>query len=130
MSTLVRELNISATVTSALPVSIRWAAPELFAGEGTKKTTLFSDVYSFGSVALQIYTGKRPYAYVETDQQVLIHRLTKENIPKRSSDIQDSHWDVLRKCWDTNPKSRPSSESVIKFFAGEAGEERQAINKT
>ena len=57
LSVLAQDLDIpSMTQTSASAGgSLRWSAPELYNfGNESPKVSLFSDVYSFGSVALEV----------------------------------------------------------------------------
>ncbi len=98
------------------------------------KVSLFSDVYSFGSVALEVrrfifsfslvrqsnlkvFTGERPYHYVQSDMEVLLKYIVNLVKPNRPKGVQDEHWEVVEKCWEASPQSRPSSKSLTGFFA-------------
>lgn len=69
-----------------------------------------------------MFSGKPPYAYIESERGVFLHRLKERKPPRRTSNIKDGHWDVLSKCWEHNPHARPSSESLTKCFVDEDGQ--------
>ncbi|KLO11251.1 kinase-like protein [Schizopora paradoxa] len=114
-SKLVRDLGLTATLTS-IAYSPRWAAPEIFESDSFSNITLFGDIYSFGSVAFQVFSGKIPYAYIELERNVLLHRIRERKPPRKTSNIKAEHWEALLKCWEHNPHARPSGESLMKFF--------------
>jgi len=112
------ELPSMSQSNSSVGGSLRWTAPELFSfGETAPKVSLFSDVYSFGSVALEVFTGERPYHYVQSDMEVLLKYIVNLVKPNRPKGVQDEHWEVVEKCWEASPQSRPSSKSLTGFFA-------------
>lgn len=117
LSSLVRDLGLNTKSTSTVAGSLRWAAPEVFQTDAKSKISLFSDIYSFGSVALQVFTGKRPYHYIAHKGQLLVHKISKRILPNKSSDVLDEHWEVIQMCWTANPHSRPSSEQLLSLFA-------------
>ncbi|KLO12803.1 kinase-like protein [Schizopora paradoxa] len=112
------ELPSMSQSSSSMGGSLRWTAPELFSFEenATPKVSLFSDVYSFGSVALEVFTGDRPYHYVQSDMEVLLKYIVNRIKPARPKGIQDDHWQVVDQCWATDPQSRPSSRSLSGLF--------------
>ncbi|KAG8949019.1 hypothetical protein FRC04_009093 [Tulasnella sp. 424] len=92
----------------------RWMAPELFMqGSGIRSPS--TDVYSFGSVALYIYTGKLPFARIispwliplalEKGQTPMAHR--EEYIALFAPGMEWLH-KLLLSCWDIEPDGRPS----------------------
>ncbi|KAG8955642.1 cytoskeletal protein binding protein [Tulasnella sp. 424] len=94
----------------------RWMAPELLMEEGCTRSPS-TDVYSFGCVALQIYTGEIPFKDVPTFR--IVHVLIKGQRPlaKRedtqlSSPSLDWFYDLLVSCWKENPTARPSMVDV------------------
>ena len=58
LSRLARDLDLPSTSQlSSLGGALRWTAPELYAfGEVIPCVTLYSDIYSFGSIALEVST--------------------------------------------------------------------------
>jgi serine/threonine protein kinase len=131
----------SASFSSTTGGSLRWAAPELFAFDSTsgnssspnanasRNLTLQTDVYSFGSVALQTFTGDVPYASVQNEMEVLLRYVVHGVPPERPSRlsavvadegtgsiITDVHWSALQLCWSPDPQMRPSSKALASIF--------------
>ncbi|OAX35014.1 hypothetical protein K503DRAFT_773938, partial [Rhizopogon vinicolor AM-OR11-026] len=116
--------------TSTIKGNIRWAAAELFEvpeddeedGAAVSLSTE-CDIYSFGSIVLQVLTCKVPYCNVKKDNVVLgqVIRGKKPEAPKESQ-IAPSHWDLIERCWLART-SRPSVREVVAFVACE----RQAL---
>ncbi|KAG1723111.1 kinase-like domain-containing protein, partial [Suillus paluster] len=94
---------------SDVPGAIRWAAPELITKE-VESPTICSDIYSFGSVALQIATGKVPWSELEDDFDVVV-KLSQGLVPPRPEDswINDTLWAFIESCWEFIPEDRPTS---------------------
>ncbi|KLO08884.1 kinase-like protein, partial [Schizopora paradoxa] len=93
----------------------RWLAPELLfpalyglSGNPTQET----DVYVFGMTALELFSGKVPFHDL-TDASVPLEVAIKGLKPARpgpiseSRDLTDSIWELLEKCWQTDPLLRP-----------------------
>jgi len=103
--------------TSSLGGAVRWAAPELFdvpaASAVLPKATVASDVYSYGSVVLEVLSGNVPYHQLKSDAQVLI-QLSKGIKPQRpsSNNITDAEWEFISNCWKEPPTLRPSTSEV------------------
>ncbi|OAX35015.1 hypothetical protein K503DRAFT_773918 [Rhizopogon vinicolor AM-OR11-026] len=115
-------------LTSTIKGNIRWAAAELFEvpedneeDEAAVSLSLSTkcDIYSFGSIALQVLTCKVPYYNVKKDNAVLwqVMRGKKPELPKESQ-IAPSHWDFIERCWLPRA-SRPSVRDIVAFVARE-----------
>ncbi|KAL5496173.1 hypothetical protein ACEPAH_3090 [Sanghuangporus vaninii] len=120
LSTLVEDLVDSWYPSSMLGGAIRWSAPELYClscfdhTEPPKpRVSVSSDIYSFGSIALEILSGKVPYYYLKHDGQVLIE-LSKRVKPQRTPSpfLTNDLWDLIEECWNDNPGARPSTARV------------------
>ncbi|TDL15392.1 kinase-like protein [Rickenella mellea] len=105
--------------TSCIGGAVRWAAPELYdipcPDDATQSphATSSSDVYSYGSVALEILSGDVPYHHLKSDGQVLIE-LSRGVKPPRppSVFITDDYWSFISTCWSDSPNMRPSVSEV------------------
>ncbi|OJA12922.1 hypothetical protein AZE42_08618, partial [Rhizopogon vesiculosus] len=130
LSTIVTEFIGTSYLTSTIKGNIRWAAAELFEvpeddeedGAAVSLSTE-CDIYSFGSIALQVLTCKVPYYNVKKDNAVLwqVMRGKKPELPKESQ-IARLHWDLIERCWLPRA-SRPSVRDIVAFVA----RERQAL---
>ena len=122
--------------SSTIGGAVRWAAPELYNipevdQPYTPQISVSSDVYSYGSIALevsipsilwmshnlnshgQILSGKVPYHYLKHDGQVLLE-LSKRVKPTRpaSAFLTNELWRFIGECWEDSPAARPSSLDV------------------
>ncbi|KAM5550835.1 putative LRR receptor-like serine/threonine-protein kinase [Rosa sericea] len=80
--------NVSRNQSSSIGIrgSIGYAAPEY--GMGSEVST-YGDVYSFGILLLEMFTGKKPTDHMFSDGFNL-HYYVKTALPKRVADIADS----------------------------------------
>ncbi|KAF7968241.1 hypothetical protein HWV62_31575 [Athelia sp. TMB] len=108
--------------SSTIGGAIRWRAPELLPSLVSDvynfQPDLSSrcDIYSFGSVMLQVLSNKIPYDYIRRAECVLIELFHRH--PPRRPDSQillDKHWRFIEKCWGTpnEPWTRPPAREVL-----------------
>jgi len=92
---------------------IPWMAPEVFKCCPYNEK---ADVFSFGMVLYEIFTGQLPCQNMAPEQFVTL--ITYENYrpPLRSPSIKNeipSAWcDIITACWHSDPKTRPSFEDL------------------
>ncbi|KIJ07795.1 hypothetical protein PAXINDRAFT_139697 [Paxillus involutus ATCC 200175] len=107
LSIILTKLGGSTYASSHAGGTLRWTAPELLdtqVPEDDEPLDVFptprSDVYSFGSIMLQILTGKVPYHYYVRESQVL-SAISKGMIPKRPGRalVTDRQWTFMQRCW-------------------------------
>ncbi|OAX34481.1 kinase-like protein [Rhizopogon vinicolor AM-OR11-026] len=130
LSTIVVEFIGTSYLTNTIKGNIRWAAAELFEvpGDDEQDEAVVSlstecDIYSFGSITLQVLTCKVPYYNMKKDNVVLWQVMTgKKPEPPKESQIAPSHWDLIERCWLPRA-SRPSVREIVAFVA----RERQAL---
>ncbi|KAG2743782.1 kinase-like protein [Suillus brevipes Sb2] len=102
------------------PGAIRWAAPEFFIGVG-QHSTFESDIYSFGSIMLQVLSGEIPWSEVKTEH-LICKKLADWKTPRQPSSISQKHWTFIRRCWSpsprnsANPSFRPSAFQIVDFL--------------
>ncbi|KAF9228879.1 kinase-like protein [Gyrodon lividus] len=121
---IVLEFRSAPYLSTAIGSSVRWAAPELFQVSDTDDGTTFqlslrSDIYSFGSVMLQILSGNIPYHTIKRDDQVL-YAIARGIKPPRAqtSFMTDQHWEFIQQCWTSvQENKRPSAADVSAFLA-------------
>ncbi|KAG2054341.1 kinase-like protein [Suillus hirtellus] len=110
--------------TSYIRSNVRWAAPENFQvpedDESISLPQLASDIYSFGCIMLQVFTGKVPYSEFRSDHQVTV-QILRGRKPTRpvTPSVADTLWDYIQKCWLDKPEHRPSAEEVLIFIQGQ-----------
>ncbi|KAG1884258.1 kinase-like domain-containing protein [Suillus subluteus] len=110
--------------TSYIRSNVRWAAPENFQvpedDESISSPQSASDIYSFGCIMLQVFTGKVPYSEFRSDHQVTV-QILRGRKPARpvTPPIADVLWDFMQECWLDEPEHRPSAKEVLIFIQGQ-----------
>ncbi|KAF8125972.1 kinase-like domain-containing protein [Boletus edulis] len=98
--------------STARPGALRWSPPEQILSEETFMRTTKSDIYSFGCVALQVLSGKRPWSELQEEAAIVL-RVAKGHKPGRpkSRMMDDSHWCLIQECWSPL-EERPTAEVI------------------
>ncbi|RIA81188.1 kinase-like domain-containing protein [Glomus cerebriforme] len=91
---------------------IPYIAPEIFKGTAFSKE---SDVYCMGMIMWELTTGCKPFANVEHDIHLILKILDGER-PKITEDTPDCYADLMKSCWDPDPKKRPSIRKIRNTF--------------
>ncbi|KAF7325990.1 Kinase-like protein [Mycena kentingensis (nom. inval.)] len=109
--------------TSTRAGCVYWMAPELIDPErfgitGKFVRTTASDVYAFGCVCFELYTGRPPFARFPEPTALLKVVSGKRAHRPRSIDaepeISDSLWDRIVTYWAEDPSARPTLPTVVK----------------
>ncbi|KAG1747599.1 kinase-like domain-containing protein [Suillus lakei] len=123
LSTIVLEFIGTSYLTNSIRGNIRWAAAELFEvpendeeDDDAVSLSVECDIYSFGSIMLQVLTCKVPYYNLKKDNVVLgqVMRGQKPEPPKESQ-IEPVHWEFIQQCWLPRAR-RPSVAEVVAFI--------------
>ncbi|KZP15375.1 kinase-like protein [Athelia psychrophila] len=71
--------------------------------------TFKCDVYSLGSVILQVLSSLQPYYNIKDDMLIAL-ALARKTKPARpdSTPLTDAYWNFIERCWDA-PENRPSA---------------------
>lgn len=89
-----------------------WMAPERFRGQMHDETV---DVYSFAVIIWQVMTRETPVAEFRSLSQ-LIQAVCQDNwrpsIPRNLSAFSPELKSLIERCWDSNPKNRPTFEEI------------------
>ncbi|KLO15815.1 kinase-like protein [Schizopora paradoxa] len=102
--------------------STRWMAPELLdptqSGREAGKTTSESDIYAFGMLMLEAFTGDIPYGHHRRDATVVIDvirgiRPVLPGTEATSLGFSDNVRSVLELSWDTDWEKRPKVQDVL-----------------
>ncbi|KAG2343684.1 kinase-like protein [Suillus weaverae] len=105
-----------ASWTSTLKGNMRWVAPELLVEQedgSQARPSKQSDMYSFGSIMLQVLTNKIPYYHLSNDAAIILC-IAKSQTPSRSRypELPERYWQFIEQCWSTDPRERPSTEGA------------------
>ncbi|KAG0697068.1 kinase-like domain-containing protein [Suillus ampliporus] len=126
LSTIIQEFIGTSYFTSTNRGNIRWVAAELCEASEDDQVLLSTecDIYSFGSITLQVFTCKVPYYNVRSDIAVLTQIIQgKKPEPPKESQIAPGHWEIIQRCWLPRA-SRPSVGEIVAFVECE----RQALS--
>ncbi|KAG1750220.1 kinase-like domain-containing protein [Suillus lakei] len=114
--TLIKLTGMTYLAKNCCPGTLRWTAPELLSEEESVAVTTQSDIYSFGSIALQVLTGKIPWPHLARDAAILRKVAEGEIHPRPDDDrVTDQHWEFMTSCWSKTPIDRPSAEEALEF---------------
>ncbi|KDQ55762.1 hypothetical protein JAAARDRAFT_133522 [Jaapia argillacea MUCL 33604] len=112
-----------AFTTSSGAGSTRWMAPELMQprqfGYDRARRSRPSDVYAFGHVCLEIYTGQPPFFEDNSEPTVITKVLAGERPTRPTRDdcygrsMSDELWRLMKLCWTHQPSERPSASKLI-----------------
>ncbi|THU85509.1 kinase-like protein [Dendrothele bispora CBS 962.96] len=105
--------------------STRWLAPECLLENGVH--TYHSDIYAFGCVCYEVFTGLIPFYEFPREISVVIH-LNEGRRPSRpaNSRLNDNMWGIMQECWRQEPDSRPPTNTLSGRIVSAAN--RKTIN--
>ncbi|KAG0697064.1 kinase-like domain-containing protein, partial [Suillus ampliporus] len=120
LSTIILEFIGTSYFTTSVWGNIRWAAMELYeTPEDNVSLSTECDIYSFGSITLQVLSCKVPYHNVKNEILVLGQVIKgKKPEPPNESQIAPGHWEFIQRCWSPR-SSRPSVEEIVEFVGCE-----------
>ncbi|KZV79741.1 kinase-like protein [Exidia glandulosa HHB12029] len=107
----------SGTVYGGVPV---YTAPEL--SEPGARRTFASEVFAFGMIIFQAYSGTRPFVLmanreVAQHEAAIIKAIVNGRRPTRDQvtrdDFSDEMWNLVQDCWNQDPARRPSMGQVV-----------------
>jgi son of sevenless len=88
----------------------RWLAPERITSASVASPNERADIWSFGLLCLEVFTGKEPY-HSYSDIYILV-LLTKGDHPEHPGSaavgLSPEMWDLMVSCWQIDPAQRPS----------------------
>ncbi|KDQ49923.1 hypothetical protein JAAARDRAFT_200433 [Jaapia argillacea MUCL 33604] len=101
------------TATGGAP---RWMARELF-WPTLSDPTFASDIYAFGCVALELYSGLEPFHGIHAFQVPQV--ISAGQLPQNPGGGQYGRfipaqlWESIGDCWKANPEDRPNATAVL-----------------
>ncbi|KDQ56134.1 hypothetical protein JAAARDRAFT_321639 [Jaapia argillacea MUCL 33604] len=103
--------------------SLRWLAPELVRSTGQQGAmagqkvhrTRESDVWAYGCVFLEVYTGHPPFPEEKNDYQVVVQIAlgARPTCPPCRTATDRHRWALVETCWHPQPSERPTMQAVI-----------------
>ncbi|CAB4429316.1 unnamed protein product [Rhizophagus irregularis] len=74
-----------------------------------------SDIYCMGMIMWELTTGCKPFANVEHDVD-LIYKIIDGKRPNITDDTPEDFANLMKRCWNPDPKMRPSATDVCEIF--------------
>ena len=91
-----------------------YVAPEVLKGE---PYTEAADIYSFGMIMYFVATGRQPFFNHDHDEY-LARKIWKGIRPEiNESEAPKCYADLMKRCWDSDPKNRPDATEIYKLFS-------------
>ncbi|TFK53815.1 kinase-like protein [Heliocybe sulcata] len=108
--------------------TMRWNAPELLVPElygrnaANNCPSKESDVYAFGLLAWQIFSGIVPFSNIRSDANAVL-RIVQGDRPSRTQQCNEAGltnelWDLIERCWVANDHLRPTMSEVARELEG------------
>ncbi|KAG9300670.1 hypothetical protein G9A89_023468 [Geosiphon pyriformis] len=92
---------------------IPYIPPEVLRGE---KFTTAGDIYSYGMLLWELSIGKSPFHDCPHDEILIMAILNGQRPNITSPLIPPSIGKLIKKCWDANPKNRPTARELTGKF--------------
>ncbi|XP_034480363.1 probable serine/threonine-protein kinase DDB_G0271682 isoform X1 [Drosophila innubila] len=106
-------MNDEFTMMTSVAGTPQYMSPEeMNGGKNTEK----SDVYSFGITLWEVMSRKKPYFSMDSHLRMAIEDVKGKRPDLNDVNIftnSDSIKDLISKCWDSDPKKRPSMKDLI-----------------
>ncbi|KAG2036693.1 kinase-like domain-containing protein [Suillus americanus] len=122
---LLAEIPTSAQPSGGIRSAVRWTDPQLFEPQKGEIDpcipTEQTDIYSIGSILLQLLTGSIPYYDIKDNIRVLILSSTgvKPRCPPGTF-VTSAQWSFIERCWSPRGlPSRPTIEEIEEFLESE-----------
>src|SRR5271154_5318235 len=90
-----------------------YVAPEVLRKQPYTKA---ADIYSFGMIMYFVATGKQPFANCAHDQNLTLRICNGIKPEINKLEAPKCYIDLMKKCWDSNPKNRPNVNEIKKLI--------------
>jgi len=92
----------------------RWLAPERVTIAGATCSTLETDIWTFGLLCLEVFTGEKPYnSYSDLYVPILLSKGTTPEHPGSTAvGLSPRMWELMQSCWTIDPAVRPSMSTI------------------
>ena len=116
------DLSFTVAATPGAVGTSRWLAPEIITPtrKGAAMPVMESkpaDIFAFGMLAIEVFTGKIPFE--EQKNEAVVLRISQGGRPampvnSREVGLTDDIWGILESCWQQTAKKRPGVGEVAR----------------
>jgi len=95
----------------------RWTPPEILGG--SNQCTREADIFSFGMVVIEVFTGKHPFSEFNTPSAIMKVMARERPVHPPGTEklgFVTQIWDMTVNCWRHDPADRPTTAAVVKFL--------------
>ncbi|GBC09363.1 hypothetical protein RclHR1_00880017 [Rhizophagus clarus] len=90
-----------------------YMAPEVLRGN---PYTQAADIYSFGMIMYFVATGRQPFENCAHDQYLALDICEGTRPEINEQGVPEYCIDIMKMCWDSNPKKRPTANEIEKLI--------------
>ncbi|UZO16555.1 uncharacterized protein OCT59_007940 [Rhizophagus irregularis] len=90
-----------------------YVAPEVLRGIPYSQS---ADIYSFGMIMYFAATGRQPFTNCAHDKLLALDICNEIRPEINEQEAPKCYIDLMKKCWDSDPKNRPNSTIIYKSF--------------
>lgn len=95
--------------------TLRWMAPELLRPSGNFKRTFSSDIYAYGCVCVELYSGRVPFPDI-THEVRIIEMVLSGDLPPRPASMTDPLWQLVCVCCENGADMRPGASEIVEML--------------
>ena len=107
--------DLTHTVTTEQTGTYRWMPPEIMR-KATARINKKCDLFSYGMILFELFAHQLPYAELDDDIDVLLS-VTSGKCPPIPPTLPSYLHDLIKRCWDKDPRLRPMFNDLVKKFA-------------
>ena len=98
-----------------------YEAPETYDNDHYHNYDTKADVFSYGVVVYAMLCRDETWVFDDPGQTKAtnchaIQSLIRDGRRYRRGDIANAYWELITKCWDSNPGNRPTFEEIVESF--------------
>ncbi|THU93876.1 kinase-like protein [Dendrothele bispora CBS 962.96] len=109
-------LTLTATGSHVVEGTARWLAPECLMK--MQPVSYESDIYAFGCVCYELFTGLLPFHHCVHDVSVIFDLMNgaRPERPLHCPQLSDQIWVIMQECWSEEPFARPAASVLPERF--------------
>ncbi|KAK0190705.1 kinase-like domain-containing protein [Armillaria mellea] len=95
--------------------TLRWMAPELLLPSGNFKRTFSSDIYAYGCVCVELYSGRVPFPDIKHEVRI-IEMVLSGDLPPQPTSMAEALWQLVCVCCENGADMRPGASEIVEML--------------